>query len=432
LSISEPETLIATGPDVCTPAESQRYRSRLHEVGLDEFIQETLGKGAISARKLCSAFNARIPPWLDGEASDEAFYQLLGLALVRELEKRQRLPQYTTIDDAAKLLNSAKNVMIITGAGVSTSLGIPDFRSKDSGFYTKLLEKGFAEPEDVFELSTFDEDPTIFYSLAGDILPEFGKWTPTHQFIRLLQDKGKLLRNYTQNIDNIEGNAGIDADKLVQCHGSWATATCRKCQYQVSGEQIFEDVRSKRVAHCKRCIAQLQVPGQGMKRKRSSNGNSNAKSKSRSRDSDDDSDGQYDIPEPGVMKPDITFFGEKLPETFFDRLTEHDRDKVDFVIVMGTSMKVAPVSEIPGYLPAHVPQMYISKDVSIVFDALCSLPSSADAIIADPPYQFRYQSARKLRYRRCGAVQARRMDSGARHDTQGAESGGHCRGRRCR
>lgn len=378
---------------MCSPAEAQRYRKRLHEVGLEEFVQETLGRGLVSARKLCSAFNARIPPWLDEEASDEAFYQLLGLALVRELEKRQRLPEYSNIDDAAKLLASAKNVMVITGAGISTSLGIPDFRSKDSGFYTKLLEKGFAEPEDVFELSTFDEDPTIFYSLAGDILPELGKWTPTHQFIRLLQDKGKLLRNYTQNIDNIEGNAGIKADKLVQCHGSWATATCRKCKNQVPGEQIFDDVRSKRVARCKRCIIQLQVPGQGMKRKRSSNGN--GKSKSRSRDSDDDdSDGQYDIPEPGVMKPDITFFGEKLPDTFFDRLTESDRDKVDLVIVMGTSMKVAPVSEIPGYLPANVPQMYISKDVSMLFDSFCGLVSFADTVTAHPSYQFRHQFAR--------------------------------------
>lgn len=270
------------------------------------------------------------------------------------------------MDDAAKLLNSAKNVLVITGAGISTSLGIPDFRSKDSGFYTKLREKGFAEPEDVFELGLFDEDPTTFYSLAGDILPEVGKWTPTHQFIRLLQDKNKLLRNYTQNIDNIEGNAGILPEKLVQCHGSWATATCRKCQHKVPGEEIFASVRARVVAHCKRCEAQLKLPGQGMKRKRSSNGTSDGhgRSKKKTRDSDDDSDGQYDIPQPGVMKPDITFFGEKLPDTFFDRLQQEDRDKVDLVIVMGTSMKVAPVSEIPSFLDAKVPQIYISKDVS--------------------------------------------------------------------
>lgn len=60
------------------------------------------------------------------------------------------------------------------------------------------------------------------------------------------------------------------------------------------------------------------------------------------------------------MKPDITFFGEPLPDLFADRLTHHDKDKVDLVIVIGTSLKVAPVSEVVAYLPPHVPQMYIS------------------------------------------------------------------------
>jgi NAD-dependent SIR2 family protein deacetylase len=64
------------------------------------------------------------------------------------------------------------------------------------------------------------------------------------------------------------------------------------------------------------------------------------------------------------MKPDITFFGEALPDNFFDRLKDVDREKVDLVIVMGTSMKVAPVSEIPNFVPRDVPQIYISRDVS--------------------------------------------------------------------
>ena len=117
-----------------------------------------------------------------------------------------------------------------------------------------------------------------------------------------------------------------------------------------------------------------------MKRKRSSNGTSKSKRRQAS-DDDDDSDGAYDIPQPGVMKvwtyfpirklilltffqPDITFFGEGLPQEFFDRLRTHDRDKVDLVIVIGTSMKVAPVSEVPQIIPPDVPQIYISRDVS--------------------------------------------------------------------
>ena len=63
-------------------------------------------------------------------------------------------------------------------------------------------------------------------------------------------------------------------------------------------------------------------------------------------------------------QPDITFFGEKLPASFHDRLVEHDRDKCDLLICIGTSLKVAPVSEIISFLPPDVPQIYISKTVS--------------------------------------------------------------------
>lgn len=61
------------------------------------------------------------------------------------------------------------------------------------------------------------------------------------------------------------------------------------------------------------------------------------------------------------MKPDITFFGEALPDEFSRRLTGSDRYKTDLVIVIGTSLKVAPVSELVPFLPPHIPQIYISR-----------------------------------------------------------------------
>jgi NAD-dependent histone deacetylase SIR2 len=331
-------------------------------VGASQFVLENITSEKMTARKLCTAFGVRIPKFLEDATTDEPFYQLLGLAINRELNKRPRLEQYKTIDDAAKLLRERNNIMVITGAGISTSLGIPDFRSKNTGFYSRLLGMGFDEPEQVFDIHNFDEDPKTFYKLAGDIIPDLDKWTPTHQFIRLLQDKDKLLTNYTQNIDNIEANAGIRKEKLIQCHGSWATATCRKCKYNVPGEDIFDSVRKQEPAECKQCLEQIATQKPGQKRKRTSNGSGSRKK--RSSDEDSDSDGAYDMPQPGIMKPDITFFGEALPNDFFDRLKEVDKDKVDLVIVMGTSMKVAPVSEIPNFLPRDVPQIFISRDVS--------------------------------------------------------------------
>jgi NAD-dependent histone deacetylase SIR2 len=349
------------GTETCTAEEARALRQRLHAVGASQFVLENITSEKMTARKLCTAFGVKLPKFLD-DASDETFYQLLGMAINRELTKRPRLEQYRTIDDAAQLLRERKNIIVITGAGISTSLGIPDFRSKNTGFYSRLLQMGYEEPEQVFDIHNFDEDPRTFYALAGDIIPDLGRWTPTHEFIRLLQDKDKLLTNYTQNIDNVEANAGIRKDKLIQCHGSWATATCRKCKYNVPGEDIFDSVRAQKPADCKRCLEEIAAQKPGLKRKRTSNGT--VARKKRSSDEDSESDGAYDIPQPGIMKPDITFFGEALPNDFFDRLKELDKDKVDLVIVMGTSMKVAPVSEIPNFLSRDIPQIYISRDVS--------------------------------------------------------------------
>lgn len=349
------------GMETCTADEARLLRQRLHQVGASQFVLENITSEKMTARKLCTAFGVRIPKFLE-DAPDEHFYQLLGLAINRELNKRPRLDQYKTIDDAARLLQDCNRIMVITGAGISTSLGIPDFRSKNTGFYSRLVQMGYQEPEQVFDIHNFDEDPKTFYALAGDIIPDLEKWTPTHEFIRLLQDKGKLLTNYTQNIDNVEAHAGIRKEKLIQCHGSWATATCRKCKYKVPGEDIFDSVRAQKPAECKKCRDEIAANKPGMKRKRSSNGNGSRKK--RLSDDDSESDGAYDIPQPGIMKPDITFFGEALPNDFFDRLKDVDKDEVDLVIVMGTSMKVAPVSEIPNFLPRDVPQIYISRDVS--------------------------------------------------------------------
>ncbi|KAL1654569.1 NAD-dependent histone deacetylase sir2 [Didymella pomorum] len=366
--------------DTCSAEEARLLRQRLHAVGASQFVMENITSEKMTARKLCTAFNVRIPRFLD-DAPDESFYQLLGLAINRELNKRPRLDQYRSIDDAARLLRERKNVMVITGAGISTSLGIPDFRSKNTGFYSRLRSMGYDEPEQVFDIHNFDEDPRIFYQLAGDIVPDLKKWTPTHEFIKLLQDKDKLLTNYTQNIDNVEANAGIRKEKLIQCHGSWATATCRKCKYNVPGEDIFDSVRAMKPAECKRCVEEIASQKPGMKRKRTSNGH--PARKKRSSDEDSESDGAFDIPQPGIMKPDITFFGEALPNDFFDRLKDVDKDKVDLVIVMGTSMKVAPVSEIPNFLPRDVPQIFISRDPIHHINFDIQLLGDCDVIVAE-------------------------------------------------
>lgn len=168
-------------------------------------------------------------------------------------------------------------------------------------FISSTKIPGMSLDTQLIHLSVIDTE-SIFYTFAGQTFPDVGKTTPTHAFIRLLQDKGKLLTNYTQNIDNIEGNAGIRPEKLIQCHGSWATATCRKCAFQVKGHVLLEDLRANRVTKCQRCIQTLRDGLSSIKRKRTTNGASKVKPRKNFDNDSDDDDGKYDIPEPGVMK----------------------------------------------------------------------------------------------------------------------------------
>ncbi|KAI9846109.1 MAG: NAD-dependent histone deacetylase sir2 [Sclerophora amabilis] len=347
--------------DACTLSEALHYRKKLRSLGAEPFVLSTIGAGTITAKKLCTAFGIRPPAFLEG-APDEAYHPLLGLGISRELSKRIKLPQHNSVGDAVALLKGAQNIIVLTGAGISTSLGIPDFRSKETGLYTKLEHLGLSDPQEVFDIEIFREDPSIFYSIAKDILPSTKKFSPTHAFIHLLQQKGKLLTNFSQNIDNLEAMAGILPEKLVQCHGSFATATCVECKYQVKGDAIYTELKAGEVARCPRCLKTLlESRNGGLKRKRTSDGTKRSKSKKRYDEDDSSSNGEYDVPDAGVMKPDITFFGEDLPNAFHDRLVNHDRELVDLVVVIGTSLKVAPVSEVVGFLPPEVPQIYISR-----------------------------------------------------------------------
>lgn len=372
-------TLQLPGPDTCTPEEACRLRRELREQGPAVFCQRTVDAGRYSAKKLLSAFGIRPPGFLEGEP-DEAYFSLLSLAITRELSKRAKLHRYNTLDDAVQLIEKCQNIIVITGAGISTSLGIPDFRSQGTGLYSKLEHLGLNDPQEVFDIEVFKQDPTIFYSVAKDIIPATERYTPTHKFLAMLHERGKLLTNYSQNIDNLEVKAGLPKEKLIQCHGSFGTASCVQCHYQIQGEKIFPDIRAGKIPKCTRCLSSLKASG-APKRKRSAGAE-----KKRRRWADNDSsedNSEYDIPSAGVMKPDITFFGEALPDEFSRRLTENDRDKVDLVIVIGTSLKVTPVSEIVSFLPPHIPQIYVSRQAVSHINFDIDLLGDCDVVVAE-------------------------------------------------
>eukprot|EP00794_Sanderia_malayensis_P018231 gene18231-20049_t len=225
------------------------------------------------------------------------------------------------VDEFANLIksNQCKNIIVMAGAGISTPSGIPDFRSPGIGLYDNLDEYHLPDPTSVFDIDFFKYNPTPFFKLAKEIYP--GNYAPNivHHFVKLLHDKGFLLRIYTQNIDALEQAAGIPKSKLVEAHGSFATATCRRCRTNYKGEEIWPEIERQEVPKCR----QLGCSG--------------------------------------VIKPDIVFFGEDLPRRFF--LYPKDFAKCDMLIVMGTSLKVEPFAGLANEASRSAPRLLINRDI---------------------------------------------------------------------
>lgn len=134
-------------------------------------------------------------------------------------------------------LGRCKNVVVVAGAGISTASGIPDFRTPGTGLYANVEKYNIPYPEAIFNIDYFSNDPQPFFSLAKALYPGSHRPNYIHYFIRMLHHKGLLLRMYTQNIDGLEKVCGIPDDKLVEAHGSFATASCHLCYTPYPAEE---------------------------------------------------------------------------------------------------------------------------------------------------------------------------------------------------
>ncbi|XP_019640899.1 PREDICTED: NAD-dependent protein deacetylase sirtuin-2-like isoform X1 [Branchiostoma belcheri] len=255
------------------------------------------------------------------------FARTLGLSQEREAAEAeeetprpQQLLDEVTVEGIAKYIRDGKcrNIIVLTGAGISTSAGIPDFRSPGTGLYDNLQKYNLPSPQAIFEIGFFKENPEPFFALAKELYP--GKFKPTwcHYFIKLLSLKGLLLRNFTQNIDTLERVAGVPAGAMVEAHGTFYTAHCLgECRKEYTQEWVKEKVFNDEVPRCPECD--------------------------------------------GVVKPDIVFFGEAMPAKFFPSVLA-DFPRCDLLIVMGTSLQVQPFASLVDRVPETCPRLLINRE----------------------------------------------------------------------
>ena len=196
-----------------------------------------------------------------GEESEERqaamVAQLREALLARGYEMRDaparpaQLPSFDIAGFAQRLASCPpRSVVVLCGAGISVSAGIPDFRSPlavvaavgrrlralklaystrrspGTGLYDNLQKYDLPSPQAIFELSYFRERPDAFYLLAREMWPDNFQPTPAHHFVALLHTKGLLRRCFTQNIDSLEARAGLPADLTIAAHGNFDGCHC--------------------------------------------------------------------------------------------------------------------------------------------------------------------------------------------------------------
>ncbi|RSH92349.1 NAD-dependent histone deacetylase sir2 [Saitozyma podzolica] len=392
LGDEEYDRLVEEAETGFTEDEVAQMTAKLKERGLITFLRDYLKpdeQGEVaSLRKLLLGFGI-VPPAPLRHPSTPNLYLLsfTKLALSRILRRRERLSHLSTISQALDLFRTARNIIVLSGAGISTSCGIPDFRSAN-GLYAQLQQEGKYElddPQQMFDIHYFREHPEVFYSFAKQIYPSNFTPSPCHRWIKLLEDRGVLLRNYTQNIDTLESLAGVT--KVLQCHGSFATASCLRCKTRAPGPTIEPYIMSSQIPYCGSCRqkrdAEMEAKKAYKAERRKARGKGKGKAKgwgSGSESEDEEEEDEWGGGEPGIIKPDITFFGQAL-DSEFDECLFKDREEVDLLVIIGTSLKVAPVSEVLTHIPHSVPQIFINlTPVAHVHPDICLL-GDADSIV---------------------------------------------------
>ena len=218
-------------------------------------------------------------------------------------------------------IKNAKYLVAFTGAGVSVLSGIKDFRGKNGLYKTMDAEK-------IFDLDVFKETPSFYYSHAKDFIYNLDQKEPavTHRVLAKLENMGILKAVVTQNIDMLHQKAG--SRRVIEVHGSAAHHHCIYCGFEATLEDVLDKARRGDVPTCKKCG--------------------------------------------GAMKPDITFFGEALPQRALnDAISEMKR--ATSLMVLGSSLTVYPAAALPSYVLEGGGALMIVNDMQTSYDQYATL-----------------------------------------------------------
>lgn len=209
----------------------------------------------------------------------------------------------------ARLLADAGRIAFLTGAGISTESGLPDFRSGD-GVYSETSES-------LFSLEGFLENPDSFYARFAPFYRRLCESKPNagHLAIaRLEREFGKKVDVVTQNIDELHSRAG--STRVNEIHGTLGAARCLRCDQVYESASFRESAASGTTPRCEACG--------------------------------------------GVLKPEIVFYGEELP---LQALNAAYRSmwEARLLVVAGTSLQVYPAAGLPRECDAGVPFVVVNK-----------------------------------------------------------------------
>lgn len=232
-------------------------------------------------------------------------------------------------------IRQAENIVAFTGAGISTPSGIPDFRGENSGLWENV------DPHRVASIYGFRKEPQAFYDWVRPLVNTIRNAQPNvaHDALVWLENTGKLRAVITQNIDMLHTRAGNTI--VFELHGHMRLATCISCFREYPGGAILEKfLEDGTIPRCPECD--------------------------------------------GVLKPNVILFGEQLPYNQMMGAKKAVR-VADLCIVVGSSLEVAPASDIPLIAKRNGAKLVIINKEATLLDRFADLviPGDAATILPD-------------------------------------------------